>query len=204
MPGPNSKSSNGSGSKSKAPNGKASAAPAAPLKPAAQIASAAEKYVAKKTEPKAAKVEAKPEPKVEAKAKETKAEPKPKAEPKGPTAMVAFGPGWKQDVKGDLVAGGTVTIQYDPARAQANHTQNGAPAWGVQAFVKLVPSGQVVEQPVIDFEGSKTAKARPATVELPRGTTEIQVWFKNWTGGDNQREQWDSNFGTNYRFPVRS
>ncbi len=187
-------SKNGSGkskSNGKTQTAQAAPAPAQPQKPAAQIASAAEKYINKKTAEKT----------------ETRVEAKPESKPvkaKGPTAQVQFTAGWRQNVQGELTAGGVVTINYDPARAQANHSQNGNPAWGVQAFVKLVPSGQVIEQPVVDFEGSKTAKARPATIELTPGTTEIQVWFKNWTGGDNQREQWDSNYGNNYRFAVRA
>jgi hypothetical protein len=28
------------------------------------------------------------------------------------------------------------------------------------------------------------------------------MWFKQWSGADDPREQWDSNFGRNYYFYV--
>ena len=142
----------------------------------------------------------KPEDKVEVKSKPVESKPA-KAQA---GATVAFSPGWKQVVQGELAGGSRVTITYDPSRAQLQETHKGAPAWGVQAFAKAMPSGQVVEAPVVDFEAKDRApKARPFTLDLPKGTVELHVWFKNWTGGDQPREAWDSNFGINYRFPVR-
>ena len=130
-----------------------------------------------------------------------------KVEPKAAGAKAAsltFDAGWKQTVQGELAAGAQVTVHYDPSRAQLQHTHNGAPAWGVQAFAKMLPGGQMVEAPVVDFEAkAKSAKARPLTIDLAKGTVELQLWFKNWTGGDQPKEAWDSNFGINYRFAVR-
>jgi hypothetical protein len=125
------------------------------------------------------------------------AKPEPEKAAKGPAkAKLSFEAGWKHSAQGELVAGGQVTIAYDPNRAQLKADKNGG--WGVQAFVKMIPSGQVVEQPVID-----AAKARPATLEIPKGTTEVQIWFKNWVGEGGPRESWDSNLGKNYCFAVR-
>lgn len=201
-----------------APTKQAEAKPAA-LKTAAPAPKAAPAPAARpvETKPVETKPAAAPAPKAEAKpaAPAPKAEvkpapaPAPKAEakpvekaPARPTARVSFGAGWKQTVEGELVSGGQVTLSYDPGRAQLRHKNGDKPAWGVQAYVKLVPSGQLVEQPAVDFAGNG-AKARPVTVELPKGTTEIQVWFKNWQAAEKPGEAWDSNFGLNYKFAVR-
>lgn len=191
-------------------NGKTPAAPAkkaavvAPVAKAAPTAAEVKPVAAKPADTKPALKTAAPAPAPAARVAAPKAEakPVPKAEPKS-AAQVSFGAGWKQTVEGELVSGGQVTLSYDPSRAQLRHKNGEKPAWGVQAFVKLVPSGQLVEQPAVDFNGSG-AKARPVTVELPKGTTEIQVWFKNWAASDKPAEAWDSNFGLNYKFAVRA
>ncbi len=126
-----------------------------------------------------------------------------------PMASVRFTPGWGQVAKGPIVAGGQLTIEYDPNRAQLRECQSGMPSWGVQAYIKTLPSGVIVEKSAIDFEiekGKKTeaAKPVPVTVDVPPGTTEIEVWFRNWAGADSPKETWDSNFGRNYRFRVEA
>lgn len=126
-----------------------------------------------------------------------------------PMASVRFTPGWGQVAKGPIVAGGQLTIEYDPNRAQLRESQSGTPSWGVQAYIKTLPSGVIVEKSAIDFETEKgkrteAPKPIPVTVDVPPGTTEIEVWFKNWAGADSPKETWDSNFGKNYRFRVEA
>lgn len=127
-----------------------------------------------------------------------------------PEAKIAFGADWEEPFTGKLVAGGRLVLEYDPARASLRNTHNGHPAWGVDAFVKLVPSGKIIETRAVDFvvtdSGHRTpvAKAVPVSVTIPKGTTEVQVWFRNWTGASNPAEQWDSNYGGNYCFKVDS
>ncbi|MGC4115449.1 MAG: DUF6209 family protein [Myxococcales bacterium] len=187
-----------------APEVKPAAAKPADAKPALKTAAPAAKPVETKPVAPAPKAEVKPAAPAPAPKVEAKPEPKVVEKvPAKPNATVNFGAGWKQTVEGELVSGGQVTLSYDPGRAQLRHENGTKPAWGVQAFVKLVPGGQLVEQPAVDFNGSG-AKARPVTVELPKGTTEIQVWFKNWAAADKPGEAWDSNFGLNYKFSVRA
>jgi hypothetical protein len=124
-----------------------------------------------------------------------------------PCATVRFGPGYRQSVQGLLVGGGMLSLEYDPGRARLTHTHHGLPAWGVQAYVKFLPGGQVMEAPAIAFDsymGRTTHQplARPVSLEIPEGARQVQVWFKNWTAADSPRESWDSNFGSNYTFDV--
>lgn len=121
---------------------------------------------------------------------------------------VRFESGWRSSTNGELVAGGKLTLDYDPARSTLRHTHNGFPAWGVTAYVRFEPGGKLTEGPVVQFEspGGRpigNPKSQPLTVEIPKGTTAVEVWFRNWTGADSPSEAWDSNFGRNYRFDVR-
>jgi hypothetical protein len=130
------------------------------------------------------------------------------SEEKKSAASLRFTSDWAHVAEGAIVAGGRVTIEYDPDRAKLRHSKSGIPAWGVQAYVKAVPSGLVIERPAVDFATEKGApvdspKLLPVTVEVPAGTTELEVWFKNWTAADAPSETWDSNFGKNYRFAVQ-
>jgi hypothetical protein len=122
---------------------------------------------------------------------------------------VEFGSGWTQHQAGTIMAGEPLTIVYDPNRAQQRSTHNGYPSWGVEAFVKFSPSGEVVRAPAMTFEsrlGTPTSNplATPVTVQIPKGTSEVQVWFRNWSmNNGSPSERWDSNFGDNYRFQVQ-
>jgi hypothetical protein len=122
-------------------------------------------------------------------------------------ATIRFAADWTHSVSGQIKAGEGVTIHYDPARAQISHTHNGFPAWGIDGYVKFLPSATVVRGPVIQFEsrqGTPTNNAlpRPWTVSIPAGTTQLEIWFRNYTGADRPDERWDSNWGRNYKFDV--
>jgi hypothetical protein len=41
------------------------------------------------------------------------------------------------------------------------------------------------------------------SIDIPKGATEVEIWFRNWSGASTPREQYDSNFGGNYRFAVQ-
>jgi hypothetical protein len=122
---------------------------------------------------------------------------------------VEFGSGWTQRLAGKIKPGEPLTLVYDPNRAQQRSTHNGYPSWGVEAFVKFSPGGEVVRAPAMTFEnrlGTPTSNplATPVTVNVPKGTTEVQVWFRNWSMNNGSPSQsWDSNFGSNYRFQVQ-
>jgi hypothetical protein len=122
-------------------------------------------------------------------------------------ATINFAGNWTQAVSGQLKAGGGVTLTYDPARAQIRHTHNGFPAWGIDGFVKFLPSAAVVQSPVIQFQtynGMTTNNPlpKPWTLAIPSDTRQLEIWFRNYTGADRPDERWDSNSGRNYKFDV--
>ena len=128
----------------------------------------------------------------------------------GPTVAVDFGSDWSEKPQGQLVAGGKLKLNYDIGRlSDLRNTHNGYPAWGITAYVKFEPSGKTSEGPVMSFKsnlGHPTNEpvGQALTVDIPAGTTGVQVWFKNWSGADSPREAYDSNYGNNYRFDVKS
>lgn len=124
-----------------------------------------------------------------------------------PRATLTFDGQWGESQAGPLVAGGQVVLSFDPERVQIRHTHNGAPAWGVNAFIKMHPSGDVIERPAVQFDsvmGRPTNRAQPSNVvvDIPVGTTSVEIWFRNWTSADHPDERWDSEYGKNYTFPV--
>jgi len=108
-----------------------------------------------------------------------------------------------------LAAGGKMALSYDPGRSSLTGSANGMPSYGVTAFIRLEPSGKVIEKPAVAFEQTPSRllampNAVPVVVDLPPGTTGVSVWFRQFAAGDQApRESWDSNYGNNYHFDVQ-
>lgn len=130
--------------------------------------------------------------------------------PRAP-AQLDFLVGFGQQQRGAVVAGQKAVITYALDRlTTCRGTHNGYPAWDVTAFVRFVPSGQVVSG---SLKSVQTTGGNPSTVDIvsmpfsfdvPRGTTELEVWFRNFTGAGSSCEAYDSNLGANYRFSVEA
>jgi hypothetical protein len=115
-------------------------------------------------------------------------------------AVISFGSGFPSQ-SGSLVPGGTLTIKYDVNRVRSTPQENGLPAWGVQGYVRFLPGGKQIEQKAIDFRNYGIPYAIPMVAVVPSDATEVQIWFRNWAR--NRDDQWDSNNGNNFRFPVK-
>ncbi len=120
-----------------------------------------------------------------------------------------FQSGYSIKQRGTLVAGQPVTLNYAIDRlTTCRGTHNGFPAWDLQASVRFFPSGAVTEGTVRGFDApngvpsNAGAKSVPLEVNIPSGTTSMEVWFRNSSGAGMNCEAWDSNNGSNYRFPV--
>jgi hypothetical protein len=120
-----------------------------------------------------------------------------------------FQSGFRTVQKGALVAGQPVQLSYAIDRlTTCRGTHNGFPAWDLVANVKFNPSGTIVSGTVRGFDApngvpsNAGAKSVPLNVNIPTGTTSLEIWFKNSTGAGSSCVAWDSNDGANYRFPV--
>jgi hypothetical protein len=122
---------------------------------------------------------------------------------------VAFSPAWQTTQQGALVAGQPFVIDYAISRLETcRGTHNGYPAWDVRAFVRFSPSGVVSEGTVRGFNSptgtpsNAGAVSVPLTLDIPSGTTSLELWFRNDTGAGSSCVAWDSNLGANYVLPV--
>ncbi len=120
-----------------------------------------------------------------------------------------FQSGSSLEQRGTLVAGQPVTLHYALDRlTTCRGTHNGFPSWDLQASVRFFPSGTMAEGTVRGFDApngvpsNSGAKSVPFEVNIPSGTTSMEVWFRNSSGAGMNCEAWDSNNGSNYRFPV--
>jgi hypothetical protein len=126
-------------------------------------------------------------------------------------ARLDFLASFTHEQTGAIVAGQTTSISYSLERLPTcRGTHNGHPAWDVTAFVRLVPSGDVVSGSVKSVQlvggnpSSVNVVATPFTFDVPKGTTGLELWFKNFTGAGSTCESYDSNYGANYRFQVEA
>jgi hypothetical protein len=126
-----------------------------------------------------------------------------------PPTTLSFAADWSETASGPLVAGGRLALDYDAARlprCRASH--NGNPGWQITASVRFLPADTVVERGIMDYAQTATGPDYYSwvhtvpEVEIPAGTTAVEVWFMNGSGFDNPCTDWDSDFGRNYRFAV--
>ena len=126
-----------------------------------------------------------------------------------PRATLTFPAQGAPVLDGRLVAGGVVTVVYEPARmTTCRDTHNGYPAWDLRAFIRFLPSGVVLDRSVRSFvtdNGTPTtsAFALPADFVIPEDTTGLELWFWNsGIGGGASCQDWDSAGGANYHWEV--
>lgn len=109
-----------------------------------------------------------------------------------------------------IKAGGKLVVEYAPDRSPVQENLGSVPAWGVTAFIEFQPSGKRVEAPAVGFESANGGHidprphSVPIAVDVPAGTTGVSMWFHQFKGADHPGEGWDSNYGQNYHFDVKS
>lgn len=102
----------------------------------------------------------------------------------------------------DIKAGGKLVVEYDAQRSPI--------PGGVTAFIEFKPSGKRIEAPAVGFkiQGASNSSPQPFTVpvavDVPRGTTTVSMWFRQYQAAGHANEAWDSNFGRNYNLEVKS
>lgn len=122
-----------------------------------------------------------------------------------PEATLVFDAGWQNTQHGAILAGGDLVVDYNLYRLTQCHgsTYMGQPTWNTLAYVRFLPSNQVVNAPLFDrVDANGAFIAKKARFTVPTGTNAVELWFS--TSGRTCSPAWDSNFGNNYRFSVRS
>ncbi|MCB9596463.1 MAG: hypothetical protein H6719_27315 [Sandaracinaceae bacterium] len=121
-------------------------------------------------------------------------------------ATITFDAAFGHSVEGALVRGGTLAIDYDPARLPQciGDSYMARRAWDTLAWVRVLPSGEVLPyQSVIacDDERCDAPRGRPARFDLPADAEAVELWFS--TSGRSCGVHYDSDFGRNYRFDIQ-
>src|SRR5262249_42543857 len=98
-----------------------------------------------------------------------------------PAALLEFQVGWTQVQRGALVRGGHVDVSYNQARLSA------CAAPTVTGTALFRPGGQVY------------SSDEALGFDVPTDATSVELWFHAVSPGC---EQWDSNYGSNWVFPV--
>lgn len=128
-------------------------------------------------------------------------EPSPDGNLSNNVSKIVFGRHGAPEVM-DIKAGGKLVVEYDAQRSPI--------PGGVTAFIEFKPSGKRVEAPAVGFkiQGASQATPQPftvpVTVDVPRGTTVVSMWFRQYQAAEQALEAWDSNFGRNYNLEVKS
>lgn len=129
----------------------------------------------------------------------------------GEAASIVFDAAWGETTRGSLVAGGTFSVQYDPARLPTcRDWHNEYAVWNITAYARFWPGGTQVQADIMRLgrnpDGTlpypPTWVAGTPSMSIPAGTTDIEMWFKNETSFDLKCTAWDSDYGRNYRFRV--
>jgi hypothetical protein len=111
------------------------------------------------------------------------------------TAVLAFLEGWRELQTGDITAGGSLVVRYEPSRFAAT------PVKEIVGFAKFLPGGQV-RHATLRGRAARTKKPAPRAAEIavPPETRHVELWFQ--CVGESGEVVWDSRFGENYRFDV--
>jgi len=138
-------------------------------------------------------------------------------------AVLAFLDGWRELQHGDITAGGSLVVRYEPTRfaearaAAPNAEPDAAPDAAPNAAPKVVPNaGRVEVQEIVGYARflpggqirhatlrrrrvAKTA-AVAAEIPVPPESKQVELWFQRIDADGHT--VWDSRFGENYRFDV--
>ncbi len=110
---------------------------------------------------------------------------------------------------GDIHGGDDVEVDYDAKRLPDllySPTSAGPTTVVINAHAKFDPLQKDTFENVAEKGADGAVTTRPSIVHVPFGATKLELWFENprIEEGKVTDEQWDSNFGQNFEFPVLS
>jgi hypothetical protein len=110
-------------------------------------------------------------------------------------AVLAFLDGWRELQHGDITAGGSLVVRYEPTRFSS---VNGR-AREIVGYARFLPGGQIRHA---TLRGRRAPRAAPfaAEIAVPPETKQVELWFQ--CTDETGETIWDSCYGENYRFDV--
>ncbi|AHG89348.1 hypothetical protein J421_1811 [Gemmatirosa kalamazoonensis] len=107
-------------------------------------------------------------------------------------AVLAFLDGWRELQHGDITAGGSLVVRYEPSRFRASAKE-------IVGYARFLPGGQIRHATLRERRAPRTT-AVAAEIAVPPETDQVELWFQ-CVDADGETV-WDSRFGENYRFEV--
>jgi len=126
-------------------------------------------------------------------------------------ATLQFLSDWRAQQQGTIDRGGTLTIEYDKSRLSQGFTAlHGAQLGDIVAFCRFHPRGDVltasvvapIHDPGIPNGVVIDHASRPLALNVPLDSTDVELWFQNYSQTSTRSDAWDSRFGQNYWFGV--
>ena len=125
-------------------------------------------------------------------------------------ASLRFDSSWCTTQIGHILAGGTLSLDYDILRLpQCRASWRGAQVWDIEVHIRLHPGGTEIVESVLDKIRSPPGRGmvtglvpRRVVLAIPSGAEKIEMWFRNWYQTSSRCESWDSRYCQNYWFPV--
>src|SRR5919107_5149973 len=110
-------------------------------------------------------------------------------------AVLAFLDGWRELQHGDITAGGSLVVRYEPTRFSPVDGR----AREIVGYARFLPGGQIRHA---TLRGRRAPRAAPfaAEIAVPPETKQVELWFQ--CTDETGETIWDSRFGENYRFDV--
>lgn len=117
-------------------------------------------------------------------------------------AHLLFMKDFQQFQQGEIAQGGEIVIEYETDRLRScQMRKNGLPNWNLVAYVKFEPGAMLCSGSLLE-PNTDPPRGRCISVPVPAWANEAQLWFNNTDG--TGCSVWDSQYGANYRYPVRS
>lgn len=116
------------------------------------------------------------------------------------SATLTFGADFSASVKGELVAGKSVRVDYDLARLPGcRGNKNGGPGYNFAGYYSENGGEAKIFEVSKVSEDGKDRVSKPASIKLTQGG-DVAIWFQ--VTSVFGCSEFDSNFGQNYHFEV--
>jgi hypothetical protein len=120
-------------------------------------------------------------------------------------AVLTFAAGWQELQQGTILAGGSLVLEYEPARLLESLAAEAA-GGDIVGYARFSPGGPVQSAPLLGGTAARATRRAAAStpvaaeIPVPAEAEEVELWFER--RGAEGSTSWDSRFGANYRFDV--
>ena len=122
-------------------------------------------------------------------------------------ALLAFLSDWRELQQGEITAGGSLLVHYDPARFPVEDpTGVGSLSCDIIGYARFLPGGELRRAALVGLGAGNSpvpddgSISVAAEITVPPESEHVELWFQRTDAAG--ATEWDSRFGQNYRFGV--